>query len=113
MKKLVLLACASLPLSAFAQGRLSDKPYIYVEGKAEIEKPAENNEETGRKRGKLIGYSVTRTFAAKVRDVRGYLDTINCLPRHTRQTDQLKGSEFFRNIDSHPSPSARVSTSST
>jgi uncharacterized protein YggE len=39
MKKLVLLACASLPLSAFAQGGLPDKPYIYVEGKAEVEKP--------------------------------------------------------------------------
>src|SRR5437762_11813277 len=41
MKKLVLLACASLPLSAFAQGGLPDKPYIYVEGKAEIEKPSD------------------------------------------------------------------------
>src|SRR5204863_6929354 len=41
MKKLVLLACASLPLSAFAQGGLPDKPYIYVEGKAEVEKPAD------------------------------------------------------------------------
>jgi uncharacterized protein YggE len=41
MKKLVLLACASLPLSVFAQGGLPDKPYIYVEGKAEIEKPAD------------------------------------------------------------------------
>jgi uncharacterized protein YggE len=41
MKKLVLLAFASLPLSVLAQGGLSDKPYIYVEGKAEIEKPAD------------------------------------------------------------------------
>ena len=125
MKKLVLLALASLPLSLFAQSGLPDKPYIYVEGKAEIEKPAdmvtlrfelvarnadqakanqevqakankifallserkiaeadviasdiksdpqfENNEESGRKRGKLIGYSVTRTFAVKVRDLK-------------------------------------------
>jgi uncharacterized protein YggE len=41
MKKLVLLAFASLPLSVLAQGGLPDKPYIYVEGKAEIEKPAD------------------------------------------------------------------------
>jgi len=41
MKNLVLLAFASLPLSVFAQGGLPDKPYIYVEGKAEIEKPAD------------------------------------------------------------------------
>lgn len=124
MKKLVLLAFASLPLSVLAQGGLPDKPYIYVEGKAEIEKPAdmvtlrfdivardaeqakanadvqakaasifallkdkkiaqndviagdlksepqfEDDEESSRKRGKLIGYSVTRIFAVKVRDV--------------------------------------------
>src|SRR3954469_13381789 len=41
MNKLVLLAVASLPLSVFAQGGLPDKPYIYVEGKAEIEKAAD------------------------------------------------------------------------
>jgi uncharacterized protein YggE len=41
MKKLVLLACVSVPLSLFAQGGLPDKPYIYVEGKAEVEKPAD------------------------------------------------------------------------
>lgn len=41
MKKLVLLTCVSLPLSLFAQGGLPDKPYIYVEGKAEIEKSAD------------------------------------------------------------------------
>lgn len=41
MKKLVLLALASLPMSVLAQGGLPDKPYIYVEGKAEIEKPAD------------------------------------------------------------------------
>lgn len=39
MKTLVLLACVSLSCSAFAQGGLPDKPYVYVEGKAEIEKP--------------------------------------------------------------------------
>lgn len=124
MKKLVLLALLGLPLSLFAQGGLPDKPYIYVEGKAEIEKPAdmvtlrfdlvardaeqtkanadvqakagsifallkdkkiaqndviagdlkseaqfENDEESSRKRGKAIGYSVTRIFAVKIRDV--------------------------------------------
>ena len=41
MKKLVLLAFASLPLSVLAQGGLPDKPYIYVEGFAAIEKPAD------------------------------------------------------------------------
>jgi uncharacterized protein YggE len=41
MTKLVLLACLGLPLSLFAQGGLPDKPYIYVEGKAEIEKTAD------------------------------------------------------------------------
>lgn len=41
MKKLVLLACVSLPLSVLGQGGLPDKPYIYVEGKAEVEKPAD------------------------------------------------------------------------
>src|SRR2546423_8259436 len=42
MKKLVLLAgLAILPVSLLADGGLPDKPYIYVEGKAEIEKPAD------------------------------------------------------------------------
>src|SRR6266404_4337170 len=39
--KLVLLACVSLPLSLLAESGLPDKPYIYVEGSAEIEKPAD------------------------------------------------------------------------
>jgi uncharacterized protein YggE len=39
--KLVLLACLALPLPLLADGGLPDKPYIYVEGKAEIEKPAD------------------------------------------------------------------------
>jgi uncharacterized protein YggE len=30
-----------LPISVFAEGGLPDKPYIYVEGKAEIKKPAD------------------------------------------------------------------------
>ena len=42
MKKLVLLAgLAILPGSLLADGGLPDKPYIYVEGKAEIEKSAD------------------------------------------------------------------------
>jgi uncharacterized protein YggE len=116
-----------LPLSLFAEGGLPDKPYIYVEGKAEIEKPADmvtlrfglvarnpdqskanqevqtkatkilslldqrkiaktdvdatdlksepqydNEEESGRKRGKIIGYSVGRSFIVKVRDVTAF-----------------------------------------
>lgn len=132
MKKLVLLAFASLPLSVLAQGGLPDKPYIYVEGKAEIEKPAdmvtlrfdlvarnpdqakanqevqakatkvfamtdarkiaasdvvatdlrsepqyENEEESGRKRGKIIGYSVTRSFSIKVRDVTAFAKLVD------------------------------------
>lgn len=127
MKKFVLLAFASLPLSVLAQGGLPDKPYIYVEGKAEIEKPAdmitlrfelvarnpdqakanqeaqakatkvfamtdarkiaesdvvaadlrskpqyENEDEFGRKQGKIIGYSVTRSFTLKIRDVTAF-----------------------------------------
>jgi uncharacterized protein YggE len=132
MKKLVLLAWMSLPLSLFAQGGLPDKPYLYVEGKAEIEKAAdivtlrfdvvarnadqakanqdvqskankifallnerkigqtdviasdlksepqfEKNEEYGSKRGKITGYSVTRTFAAKVRDIQGFASLVD------------------------------------
>lgn len=142
MKLLVLLACVSLPLSAFAQGGLPDKPYLYVEGVAEIEKPAdmatlrfdvvsrdadqtkanagvqakaasifallkdkkiaqndvvagdlksepqyENEEESGRKRGKIIGYSVTRIFAVKVRDV-------TILPKLVDELLAISGVEF-------------------
>lgn len=39
MKKLVLFALAALPLTALAEGGLPNQPYIYIEGKAEIEKP--------------------------------------------------------------------------
>lgn len=127
MKKLILLACLSLPLPLFAQGGLPDKPYIYVEGKAEIEKAPdmvtlrfgviahnadqskanqevqtkatkilglvdqrkiartdvdatdlksepqyENADESGKKRGRIIAYSVGRSFAVKVRDVTAF-----------------------------------------
>jgi uncharacterized protein len=132
MKKLVLLAFASLPLSVFAQGGLPDKPYLYVEGKAEIEKPAdmvtlrfdlvardpdqskankevqakankifallterkvaendviaadlkseplyEKQENTGRKEGKIVGYAVTRSFTAKVRDISAFAKIVD------------------------------------
>jgi uncharacterized protein YggE len=132
MKKLVLLACASLPLSVLAQGGLPDKPYLYVEGEAEIEKPADTvalrfdlvsrnadqakaNQEVQAKankifallkerkiaendviaadlksepqyadeaksrfkEGKIIGYSVTRSFAVKVRDVTAFAKLVD------------------------------------
>lgn len=133
MKKLVLLACVTLPLSVLAQGGLPDKPYIYVEGRAEIEKPAdmvtlrfelvarnpdqakanqevqakattifdklnerkiekndviaadlrsepvyENDEEDSyRKRGKIVGCKVARPFTVKVRDVTASAKLVN------------------------------------
>jgi uncharacterized protein YggE len=132
MKKLVLLAFASLPLSAFAGDGLPDTPYIYVEGKAEIEKPADMvtlrfdlvarnpdpakaNQEAQAKaakvfamtdahkiaqadvvatdlrskpqyeiegdyvpnRGKIIGYSVTRTFSVRIRDVTAFAKLVD------------------------------------
>ena len=122
--KSVLLLLLSLPITALAEGGLPNQPYIYVEGKAEVQKPAdmvtlrftlvtrgpdqakanqevqakatkvlalldtrkiaakdviaedlkseaeyENDEDSLRKRGKLIGYSVTRSFLVKVHDV--------------------------------------------
>jgi uncharacterized protein YggE len=130
--KLLLLACVTLPVSLLAEGGLPDRPYIYVEGKAEIEKPAdmvtlrfevvahntdqakandeaqakagkifallngrkiaekdvvagdlkseaeyEENENLPRKRGKLIGYSVTRPFAVKVRDLNAFAKLVD------------------------------------
>jgi uncharacterized protein YggE len=41
MKRSLFLLCLSLPIRVFAEGGLPDKPYIYVERKAEIQKPAE------------------------------------------------------------------------
>ena len=142
MKELVLLACVSLPLSALAQGGLPDKPYIYVEGKAEIEKAADMvtlrfdlvarnadqakaNQEVQAKatrvlaltdarkiaesdvvasdlrskpqyenetayppsRGKIIGHSVTRSFAVKIRDVTAF-------PKLVDELLALGGTEF-------------------
>ena len=122
MKKLALLVYLGLPLSLFSQGGLPDKPYIYVEGKADTEKPAdmvgvsfnlvarnpdqgkanqdvqakaskifallnerkiaqndvtagnaksepEFESEESRKKGKILGYKVTREFEVKVRDL--------------------------------------------
>jgi uncharacterized protein YggE len=122
MKTLLLLLLIA-PGIALAQGGLPSQPYIYVEGKPEIEKPADmvtfhfdvlaravneqkanaevqakantvlellkqrkisnddiiaeslrsepqwENEERYERRGKMIGYTVTRPFVVKVRDV--------------------------------------------
>jgi uncharacterized protein YggE len=125
--KQILFALLLLPISAFADGGLPTQPYIYVEGKAEIEKPADmvtlrfdlvarNADQTkanqevqakatkiltsldekkieqndviaselksepqyeadlgsSRKRGKIIGYGVTRSFSVKIRDVTAF-----------------------------------------
>src|SRR4051812_3176158 len=134
MKKLVLLVAIASPLSLFAEGGLPDKPYIYVEGKAEIEKPAdmvvlrfdvvarnadqgkanqevqtkankifallkdakiaendviadnitsepqfEGDENSRAKQGKVIGYTVTRAFSAKIRDISAFPKLVNDL----------------------------------
>ena len=123
--KLLLVACLAIPVTLLADGGLPTQPYIYVEGKAEIEKPAdmvtlrfdvvarnadqakanhevqakaakilgmlderkiaqndviaedlesepqyENDEASYEKRGKIIGYSVKRSFHAKPRNRR-------------------------------------------
>ena len=39
--KLLLLLCLALPTTLFAQSGLPSEPYLYVQGKAEIEKPAD------------------------------------------------------------------------
>jgi uncharacterized protein YggE len=122
--KLLLLLCLVVSTNILAQDGLPSQPYLYVEGKAEIEKPAdivilrfdvvarnadqtkaneevqakaikilalldekkiaktdtiasdlrsepqhENEEDLPQRRGKIIGYSVTRPFSVKVRDV--------------------------------------------
>jgi uncharacterized protein YggE len=41
MKLFLLFSLVILPISVFAASGLPDKPYIYVQGKAEIRKPAE------------------------------------------------------------------------
>lgn len=121
--RLLPIIFASLPLSLLAQGGLPSQPYIYVEGKAEIEKPADlvtlrfdvvtrnadqakaNQEVQGKaakilamlnerkvpkedviatdlrsepqyddeeKRGKIVGYSVTRSFTVKVHELAAF-----------------------------------------
>jgi uncharacterized protein YggE len=41
MKRFLFFPLLILPISVFAQGGLPDKPYTYVEGKAEIQKAAD------------------------------------------------------------------------
>jgi len=41
MKRFLFLPLLLLPIAVFAEGGLPDKPYIYVEGKAEVKKPAD------------------------------------------------------------------------
>jgi uncharacterized protein YggE len=131
--KRFLLPLVILPISLFAQG-LPDKPYIYVEGKAEVEKPAdmmtlrfdlvgraseqpkanedvqmkankifalikdrkvadndviaedivsepefEQGDEYSSKRGKIIGFKVTRRFQIKLRDLNAFPNLVNDL----------------------------------
>ena len=141
MKRLLLLACLGLPVSLLAEGGLPNQPYIYVEGKSEIERMADmvtlqfhlvarnpdqtkanqevqakagqiltllnerkiaqgdviaedlksepqyEDEERGSRQGKIIGYSVTRSFEVKVRDV----DTF---PKLVDELIALGGVEF-------------------
>ncbi len=127
MKRL-LFVFLSLPISLFAEGGLPSQPYLYVEGKSEIERPADlvtlrfdlvarnadqakanqevqakatkilallderkiaqndvvatdlrsepqyerEDENSSAKRGRIIGYKVTRVFSAKIRDVSAF-----------------------------------------
>lgn len=41
MKRFLFFSLVILPISLFAEGGLPDKPYIYVEGRAEVQKPAD------------------------------------------------------------------------
>lgn len=41
MKRVLLLSLLVIPISVLADGGLPDKPYIYVEGTAEVQKPAD------------------------------------------------------------------------
>jgi len=143
--KLLLVACLASPVSLLAQSGLPNQPYIYVQGKAEIEKPPDmvtlhfnvvarnadsskanqevqakaikvlallkekkiddrdiiaadlrsepqfEDNDSSRNKGRLIGYTVTRDFAVKVRD----------LPLFPKLVDALFGSEGteFSSID--------------
>jgi uncharacterized protein YggE len=126
MKVVPFLMTLLLPHMVLAQGGLPNQPYIYVEGKAEVEKLADmarlhfevvarapdekkanadvqakankvfeltkdrgiskddviaeslhsepqfENEENYQKKGKVIGYAVSRRFDVKVRDVQAF-----------------------------------------
>ena len=129
----LLFAWLALPMTVLAEGGLPNQPYIYVEGRAEIEKPADmvtlrfdlvasnpdqakanqevqskavkilgmfnerkvaendviaadlrsepqyegDDEESSAKRGKVIGYTVTRSFKTKVRDVTAFAKLVD------------------------------------
>lgn len=142
MKRLLFFSLVIFPISLFAEGGLPDKPYIYVQGKAEIKKNAdivtmrfdlvgraadqpkanadvqskankifallkerkvadneviaedvrsepeyEENDNSSRGHGKLIGYKVTRPFEVKVRDVAAF-------PRLADELIGVEGVEF-------------------
>jgi uncharacterized protein YggE len=132
--KRFLLPLVILPVSVFAQAGLPDKPYMYVEGKAEVEKSAdmvtlrfdlvgrapeqpkanedvqtkankifvlfkdrkiedgdviaedirsepefEKGDEYSDKRGKIIGFKVTRRFQVKLRDLTAFPTLVDAL----------------------------------
>jgi uncharacterized protein YggE len=142
MKPFLFLPLFILPISVFAQGGLPDKPYIYVQGKAEVKKTAdivtmrfdlvgratdqpkanadvqskankifallkerkiadndviaedlrsepeyEQDENSSRGHGKLIGYKVARPFEIKVRDVAAF-------PKLADELIGIEGVEF-------------------
>jgi uncharacterized protein YggE len=142
MKRLLLSLLLIVPISLFAEGGLPDKPYIYVQGKAEVKKTAdivtmrfdlvgratdqpkanadvqskankifallkerkiadndviaedlrsepeyEQDENSSRGHGKLIGYKVTRPFEIKVRDVAAF-------PKLADELIGIEGVEF-------------------
>ncbi|HEX4638323.1 MAG TPA: SIMPL domain-containing protein [Chthoniobacterales bacterium] len=142
MKRFLSFSLVILPVCLFAEGGLPDKPYIYVEGKAEVKKPAdlvtmrfdlvgrapeqpkanedvqskskqilsmlkdrkiaesdviaedlrsepeyEQDENSSRAHGKLIGYKVTRPFQIRVRDLMSF-------PKLADELIKIQGVEF-------------------
>ena len=140
--KLIIVAVALIPICALADSGLPNQPYIYVEGKAEIQKPAdvvtlsfdvvgrqpdqtkandevqtkvakilnvlsankigdvdviaetlrsepqfEQEDAALRNRGRIIGYTVTRPFQVKVREITSY-------PKIVDQLIAVAGVEF-------------------
>lgn len=130
--KLICLAVVGISHLALAEGGLPNQPYIYIEGEAHLEKPAdmvtlsfsvvannidqggankdvqaaaakilalldaskiqdkdiiasdlkseaqyEGDENSSRKRGKLIGYTATRPFVTRVRDITIFPKLVN------------------------------------